>query len=76
MNNNQKLTDLIQSIEGLLSKDRCPLTGEDEILLRNCLVELKELKDKNNPDLFGSLEKVTKWLLLLFKVYETIAKFL
>jgi hypothetical protein len=63
---NQKLADLVQGIEGLLSKDRCPLTGEDEALLKLCLAELKGLNNKS--DWIGTMEVVTKWLLLLFEV--------
>lgn len=69
MRNNQKIADLIQGIEDLLSKGRYPLTGEDEVLLKSCLSELKQLKS-DNADVSGSIEKVTKWLLLLFEVYD------
>lgn len=69
MRNNQKIADLIQGIEDLLSKGRYPLTGEDEVLLKSCLSELKQLKS-DNADVSGSIEKVTKWLLLLFEVCD------
>ncbi len=66
MTKNQKLADLVQGIEGLLSKGRCPLTGEDEALLKSCIAELKGLNNKS--DWIGTMEVVTKWLLLLFEV--------
>lgn len=69
MRKNQKTADLIQGIENLLSKGRYPLTGEDEVLLKSCLSELKQMQS-NNADVLGSIEKATKWLLLLFKVYD------
>ena len=62
-------------MEGLLSKDRCPLTGEDEVLLKLCLAELKGLRN-NNADWLGSMEKVTKWLLLLFEAYDKFKEIL
>lgn len=65
---NQKLADLVQRIEGLLSKGRCPLTGEDEALLKSCIAELKSLSNKTNWR--DSMENVTKWLLLFFEVYN------
>lgn len=65
---NQKLVDLVQGIEGLLSKGRCPLTGEDEALLKSCIAELKSLSNKTNWR--DSMENVTKWLLLFFEVYN------
>ena len=62
---NQKHEALIQGIETLLSANRCSLTNDDKVLLQNCLTELKE---KNSlPDL-AALEKVARWLLLLFEV--------
>lgn len=75
MEKNQKLADLIQGIECLLSKGRCPLTGEDEVLLRSCLAELKKL-NYNNTDWLGSMEKVAKWLLLLFEACEKLKEIL
>lgn len=69
MRKNQKLADLIQGIEDLLSKGRYPLTGEDEVLLKSCLSELKQMQS-DNADVFGSIEKATKWLLLLFEVCD------
>jgi hypothetical protein len=66
MTKNQKLADLVQGIEGLLSKGRCPLTGEDEVLLKSCIAELKGLNNKS--DWLGTMEEITKWLLLLFEV--------
>ncbi len=64
---NQKHEALIQGIEELLSKDRCPLTDDDKVLLQNCLTELKT---KNSlPDL-ASFEKVARWLLLFFEVAQ------
>ncbi len=69
MKKNQKLADLIQGIEDLLSKGRYPLTGEDEVLLKSCLSELKQMQS-DNADVLGTIEKVTKWLLLLFEVYD------
>jgi hypothetical protein len=71
---NQKLADLVQGIEGLLSKGRCPLTDEDEVLLRSCISELKGLQNK--PDWIGTMEKVTKWLLLLLEVHDKFKEFL
>lgn len=65
----KQTADLIQGIEDLLSKGRYPLTGEDEVLLKSCLSELKQLKS-DNADVSGSIEKVTKWLLLLFEVCD------
>ena len=64
-----KTADLIQGIEDLLSKGRYPLTGEDEVLLKSCLTELRQMQS-DNADVLGSIEKVTKWLLLLFEVYD------
>ena len=61
--------DLIQGIEDLLSKGRYPLTGEDEVLLKSCLSELKQMQS-NDANVLGSIEKVTKWLLLLFEVCD------
>lgn len=58
----------MQGIEGLLSKGRCPLTGEDEALLKSCIAELKSLSNKSNWR--DSIENVTKWLLLFFEVYD------
>lgn len=69
MRKNQKLADLIQGIEDLLSKGRYPLTGEDEVLLKSCLTELKQMQS-NDANVLGSIEKVTKWLLLLFEVCD------
>lgn len=69
MRKNQKPTDLIQGIEDLLSKGRYPLTGEDEVLLKSCLSELKQMQS-DNADVLGSIEKATKWLLLLFEVWD------
>lgn len=69
MRNNQKTADLIQGIEDLLSKSRYPLTGEDEVLLKSCLNELKQMQS-DNADVLGSIEKATKWLLLLFEVCD------
>ncbi len=66
MAKSQKLADLVQGIEGLLSKGRCPLTGEDEALLKSCIAELKGLNNKS--DWIGTMEVVIKWLLLLFEV--------
>ena len=68
MKKNQKLADLVQGIEGLLSKGRCPLTGKDEALLKSCITELKGLNNKT--DWIGTMEIVTKWLLLLFEVRD------
>ena len=65
----KQTADLIQGIEDLLSKSRYPLTGEDEVLLKSCLTELKRMQS-NNADVFGSMEKVAKWFLLLFEVYD------
>ena len=62
----KQTADLIQGIEDLLSKGRYPLTGEDEVLLKSCLSELKQMQS-DNADVLGSIEKVTKWLLLLFE---------
>lgn len=67
MKQNQKPVDLIQGIEDLLSKGRYPLTSEDEVLLKSCLTELKRMQSEN-ADVLGSIEKATKWLLLLFEV--------
>ena len=69
MKQNQKLTDLIQGIEDLLSKGRYPLTGEDEVLLKSCLSELKQMQS-DNADVLGSIEKVTQGFLLLFGVWD------
>ena len=69
MKQNQKPADLIQGIEDLLSKGRYPLTGEDEVLLKSCLTELRQMQSEN-ADVLGSIEKVTKWLLLLFEVWD------
>ena len=69
MKKSKETADLIQGIEDLLSKGRYPLTGEDEVLLKSCLSELKQLKS-DNADVSGSIEKVTKWLLLLFEVCD------
>ena len=69
MRNNQKTADLIQGIEDLLSKGRYQLTGEDEVLLKSCLNELKQMQS-DNADVLGSIEKATKWLLLLFEVCD------
>lgn len=69
MGKNQKPADLIQGIEDLLSKGRYPLTGEDEVLLKSCLSELKRMQS-NDANVLGSIEKVTKWLLLLFEVCD------
>ncbi len=69
MKQNQKPADLIQGIEDLLSKGRYPLTGEDEVLLQSCLSELKQMQS-NDANVLGSIEKVTKWLLLLFEVCD------
>jgi len=69
MRKNQKPADLIQGIEDLLSKGRYPLTGEDEVLLKSCLTELRQMQP-DNADVLGSIEKVTKWLLLLFEVCD------
>lgn len=63
----KQTADLIQGIEDLLSKGRYPLTGEDEVLLKSCLTELKRMQSEN-ADVLGSIEKATKWLLLLFEV--------
>lgn len=68
MKRNQKLADLVQGIEGLLSKGRCPLTGEDEALLKSCIAELNSLNGKT--DWNGVMEKVARWLLLLFEVHD------
>ncbi len=65
----KQTADLIQGIEDLLSKGRYPLTGEDEVLLKSCLSELKQMQS-DNADVLGTIEKVTKWLLLLFEVYD------
>ncbi len=65
----KQTADLIQGIEDLLSKGRYPLTGEDEVLLKSCLTELRQMQS-DNADVLGSIEKVTKWLLLLFEVYD------
>ena len=65
----KQTADLIQGIEDLLSKGRYPLTGEDEVLLKSCLTELKRMQS-DNADVLGSIEKVTQWLLLLFEVYD------
>lgn len=65
---NQKLADLVQGIEGLLSKGRCSLSDEDEALLKSCIAELKSLSNK--PNWRDSMENVTKWLLLFFEVYD------
>ena len=69
MRKNQKPADLIQGIEDLISKGRYPLTGEDEVLLKSCLTELRQMQP-DNADVLGSIEKVTKWLLLLFEVCD------
>jgi len=69
MKKNQKPADLIQGIEDLLSKGRYPLTGEDEVLLKSCLTELRQMQS-DNADVLGPIEKVTKWLLLLFEVLD------
>lgn len=69
MKQNQKPADLIQGIEDLLSKGRYPLTGEDEVLLQSCLSELKQMQS-NDANVLGSIEKVTKWLSLLFEVCD------
>ncbi len=69
MKQNQKPADLIQGIEDLLSKGRYPLTGEDEVLLKACLTELRQMQSEN-ADVLGSIEKATKWLLLLFEVWD------
>lgn len=65
----KQTADLIQGIEDLLSKGRYPLTGEDEVLLQSCLSELKQMQP-NDVNVLGSIEKVTKWLLLLFEVCD------
>ncbi len=65
----KQTADLIQGIEDLLSKGRYPLTGEDEVLLKSCLSELKQMQS-DNADVLGTIEKVTKWLLLLFEVCD------
>lgn len=65
----KQIADLIQGIEDLLSKGRYPLTGEDEVLLQSCLSELKQMQP-NDANVLGSIEKVTKWLLLLFEVCD------
>lgn len=65
----KQTADLIQGIEDLLSKGRYPLTGEDEVLLKSCLTELKQMQSEN-ADVLGSIEKATKWLLLLFEVWD------
>ena len=69
MKQNQKPAGLIQGIEDLHSKGRYPLTGEDEVLLQSCLSELKQMQS-NDANVLGSIEKVTKWLLLLFEVCD------
>lgn len=65
----KQTADLIQGIEDLLSKGRYPLTGEDEVLLQSCLSELRQMQP-NDANVLGSIEKVTKWLLLLFEVCD------
>ena len=52
MRKNQKPADLIQGIEDLLSKGRYPLTGEDEVLLKSCLTELRQMQP-DNADVLG-----------------------
>lgn len=69
MKQNQKPADLIQGIEDLFSKGRYPLTGEDEVLLKSCLTELKRMQT-NDADVFSSIEKVAKRFLLLFEVCD------
>ena len=69
MRKNQKLADLIQGIEELLSKGRYTLTRQDEVILKSCLTELKQMQS-NDANVLGSIEKVTKWLLLLFEVCD------
>lgn len=69
MKQNQKPADLIQGIEDLLSKGRYPLTGEDEVLLKSCLTELRQMQS-NNVNVLDSIEKVIKKLLLLFEVWD------
>lgn len=69
MRKNQKHADLIQGIEDLLSKGRYPLTGEDEALLKSCLTELRQMQS-NDANVLGSIEKVIKWLLLLFEACD------
>lgn len=69
MRKNQKPADLIRGIEDLLSKGRYPLTGEDEVLLKSCLTELRQMQS-DNADVLGSIEKATQWLLLLFEVWD------
>ena len=71
MNKNQKLVNLIQGVEDLLSESRCPLTEEDKVLLKNCLKELKGL-DENSANFLEITEKVIKWMLLFFNVYDKI----
>jgi len=71
MKKNQKLVNLIQGIEDLLSESRCPLTEEDKVLLKNCLKELRSMNE-NSTNLLKITEKVIKWFLLFFDVYDKI----
>lgn len=71
MKKNQKLVNLIQGIEDLLSESRCPLTDEDKVLLKNCLKELRGI-DENSTDSLEIIEKVIKWILLFFDVLDKI----
>lgn len=71
MKKNQKLEDLIRGMEDLLSKDRCPLTDDEKVLLENCVKELRDPNEKL-PDFLFQIENVTKWLLLLFEVGDRI----
>ncbi len=65
----KQTADLIQGIEDLLSKGRYPLTGEDEVLLKSCLTELRQMQS-NDVNVLDSIEKVIKKLLLLFEVWD------
>jgi hypothetical protein len=68
---NQEIMGLIQGIEDLLSKNRCPLSNDDEALLKKCLEELRGIKG-NTADSLSILEKVVQLLLHFFEAYNML----
>lgn len=62
-NLNQDVNNLIRGIEIILSKDRCPLSDEEKVLLKNCLFQLKK-SEKKETDILKIYETLAKWLLI------------
>ena len=70
----QKCTDdLIQGIKGILSKNRCSFSSEEQVLLERCVEKLEALESE--PDVQNKAKNFISILGMISKVFTIVDHF-